>query len=63
MAKQNINVTVLDMFTGEEVVNEFEDIAGYKLTADWVAVMGNDGVTTCWPSASVNKVIHFNLAE
>ena len=37
----------------------FEDISGYSVNGDWVAVMTKDGATYIYPANSVARIKHF----
>ena len=38
----------------------FQDIAGYSVNGDWVAVMTKQGDTYVYPAGSVARIKHFN---
>mgnify|MGYP003463551744 CR=1 FL=1 len=37
-----------------------EDIAGYSVNGDWVAVMSKEGTTHVYPAKDVSYIRHFN---
>jgi hypothetical protein len=39
---------------------EHEDVAGYSVNGDWVAVMDKKGTTHVYPARSVSYIKHFN---
>ena len=39
----------------------FEDISGYSVNGDWVAVTTKDGTTYIYPAASVARIKHFTV--
>ena len=39
----------------------FEDIAGYTINGDWVAVMTKEGETYVYPAAGVARIKHFSI--
>lgn len=40
-------------------VQQYDDIAGYQLNGDWVAIMMKDSTTHVYPASSVRYVKHF----
>lgn len=41
----------------------FEDIMGYQVNADWVAVSLKDGTTYVYPASRVARIKHFSVKE
>jgi hypothetical protein len=41
------------------VTTIYDDVVGWTLNGDWVAVMLSDGATEVWPASSVSFARHF----
>lgn len=42
---------------------DFQDIMGYQISAEWVAVSLKDGTTYVYPKSSVARIKHYNITE
>ncbi len=58
--KNNIEIS---LFSRDGVRDHLkhEDIAGYQLNGDWVAVMTKDGETLVYPAKMVTFVRHYSV--
>jgi hypothetical protein len=51
--KQHVFLTVYE--SSAIVEREFNDVAGYQLSAEWVAVFGKDGQTYIFPARNIEQ--------
>ena len=63
--KQNITLRLKDLYNDEtdkydEQYLTFEDIAGYQLSGEWVAIMEKDGTTHAYPKSEIKHVKHYS---
>lgn len=42
---------------------DFQDIMGYQISSEWVAVSLKDGTTYAYPKSSIARIKHYNIAE
>ena len=56
LGNYNVRITLIDG------VREFEDIAGYNITGEWVAISLKDGSTTAIPRTEIMELFHY-IAE
>lgn len=61
---QNITITFHDYkFQDDAMVADeaiFEDISGYSIGTQWVAISTKDGGTTVFPAQDIKKIQHYN---
>ena len=44
-------------------IEKHDDIAGYSVNGDWVAVMEKDSTTHVYPARGVNYIKHYTVKE
>lgn len=59
--KQNIELHLYEEYGLPHKVVTHEDIAGYQLNGDWVAVMEKNGTSHIYPASRVQYVKHFTV--
>lgn len=42
---------------------DFQDIMGYQISSEWVAVSLKDGTTYAYPKDSIARIKHYNVTE
>lgn len=57
--KQNIELSIYENYGLPSIKVGHEDIAGYQLNGDWVAVMEKNGTTHVYAAKSVEYVKHY----
>ena len=64
--KQNLTLRLRDLYDYNEdkCVEQYvtyENISGYQLSGEWVAIMEKDGTTHAYPKSEVKHVKHFSV--